>query len=247
MQNIKLIIEYDGTNYAGWQKQLNAMTVQQQIEQGLYQLTGIEIRTTGAGRTDAGVHALGQVVSFQNPSTIPPERLHLALNSVLPDDIRCISSQAVNKNFHARYDAKGKRYRYTIANQPIAPAINRHTTAHVSNKLNIENIEKAAKYLVGTHDFKAFSSIGGSAKTSVRTIYKAEIIHSAVDNTLHFVVEGNGFLYNMVRIIVGTLLEVGKENKPESIILDMIRTGDRTLGGPTAPPQGLCMEAVFYA
>jgi len=246
MQKIKLIIEYDGTNYAGWQKQPNAMTVQEQLEHSLYQLTGESIITTGAGRTDAGVHARGQVVSFQTNSTIPAERMFRALNTVLPEDIRCTYSQAVDKAFHARFDAKGKRYRYTIINRPVASAMYRHTAVHVSNRLSIESMNKAAGYLIGTHDFIAFSSVGGSAKTSERTVFRAEFIHNSVDNVINFFIEGDGFLYNMVRIIVGTLLEVGKGSKPETIITDMIQTGDRTLGGPTAPAHGLCMEEVFY-
>lgn len=246
MQNIKLTIEYDGTNYAGWQKQPNAMTVQEQIEQGLKRLTGETILTTGAGRTDAGVHARGQVVNFQTESTIPPERMHLALNTVLPEDIRCVCSQAVDQSFHARYDAKGKRYRYTIINQPIAPAINRHYLYHVPHQLDINLMKDSAKLFIGTHDFKAFSSVGGSAKTSVRTIYKADVIHKPMDNIIEIRVEGNGFLYNMVRIIVGTIIEIGKGNKPKTVIADMIESGNRQLGGPTTPAHGLCMEKVFY-
>jgi len=244
MRNIKLIIEYDGTNYSGWQRQLNAPSIQQAIEEAVLRITGEGVPVIGAGRTDSGVHARGQVANFFTSSSIPPERFSYALNSVLPKDIRILHSEEVPPDFHARYSAKGKRYRYSMVLRPHGLAIGSQYYYHVREPLRTEPMEKAAKILIGTHDFRAFQAKGSSAKTTVRTVYRSDLIWE--EPYLYYDIQGNGFLYNMVRIIVGTLIEIGKGKFPWERMEELLKTGDRNLAGPTAPPHGLSLEEVYY-
>ena len=225
---VQLTIEYDGTHYAGWQRQLNGPSIQQEVERALHRLTGERVSITGASRTDAGVHAVGQCAHVDLTGTIPPERLPFALNSLLPRDIRILKGERVGAAFHARFNARGKEYEYRIFNRRQPSALRRHFTAHVPLPLDDAAMARAAATLVGTHDFAAFQASGGTAKTTVRTIH------------------GNAFLYNMVRIIAGTLMYVGLHKLPEDAFTQAIETGDRLLLGPTAPPQGLCLNRVFY-
>lgn len=244
MRNIKLIIEYDGTGYGGWQKQKNAPSIQQEIEEGIYKLTRERVTLIGSGRTDSGVHARGQVANFLTSSNLPPDRFSYALNSVLPEDIRVLSSQEVDYKFHARYSAKGKRYRYSMIIRPHGTAIGRNYYYHLRHRLDIDAMKKASKYLIGTHDFKAFQAAGSSVKDTIRRIDRAELTWE--EPYLYFDIEGNGFLYNMVRIIVGTLILVG-QNKIEYKMMDnIIKSKDRQMAGPTAPAHGLCLEEVYY-
>jgi len=208
MSNIKLVIEYDGTNYGGWHRQKNAVTVQGVVEDALCRLTGEEINLIGASRTDSGVHALGQVANFHTNCTIPPDRYAYALNSLLPMDIRIRESLAVPESFHARYSAIGKRYRYSIYNRIPGTALYRNISYNVYQPLDRAKMAEACRYLIGTHDFSAFRAAGSSAKTSVRTIDQAEI--TGTEDMIYFLIKGNGFLYNMVRIIAGTLIDIGK-------------------------------------
>ena len=242
---ILLNVEYDGTNYAGWQRQNNAITVQQVLEEAIERAMGQQVSVTGAGRTDSGVHAVGQCAHFDIETTIPPDKIAYALNLVLPEDIRIRESRRVKEDFHARKSAVGKHYRYLIFNNPHDCAINRHYCAHVRYPLDVEAMKNAVKYIQGTHDFACFQAAGSTEmKSTVRTV--TEITVKKVGDYIYIDVKGTGFLYNMVRIIVGTLLEVGRgRRKPESII-DTIASCSRESAGPTAPAKGLTMVSVFY-
>lgn len=237
-------IEYDGTNYSGWQIQPNSRTVQEEIMKALKKLTGKKVNINGSGRTDAGVHAYGQTASFILEGTIPVERLPLALNSNLPKDISIINAIEVPKDFHARYSAIGKRYIYHIYRGKYRTALDRNYSYHVPYELNQAKMEEGARLLLGTHDFRGFMSSGSSIEDTVRTIHRLDLLHE--NNSLYIHIEGNGFLYNMVRIIVGTLVEVGTGKKSVDEIKKALESKDRALAGHTAPPQGLFLDRVFY-
>jgi len=246
VRNILLIIEYDGTHFCGWQIQPQVRTVQGEIEKVLYRFTGKKIALNGAGRTDARVHAQGQAANFYLESSIPVERIPLALNPMLPEDISVKGALEKPMAFHARFDALGKRYAYQIYRGTTRNALLRNYSYHVTAKLDLRAMEKAAGVLVGTHDFKGFMAAGSPVKDTIRTLYTIEI--TEVGECLWLTFEGNGFLYNMVRILVGTLLEVGKGK----MALDQVRSAlteekSRVLAGPTVPPQGLFMKEVFYS
>ncbi len=238
---IRLLIEYDGAGYAGWQRQENALAVQQVVEEALKKLTGETILITGASRTDAGVHALGQSAHFDTESRIPPEKYAYALNTMLPADIRVQKSQPVADDFHARFSASGKRYRYLIRQAPHAGALSRNTHAHVIYPLDLEKMRAELRAIVGTHDFAASGSV---VRGTVRTIRHAEISQGGEEFAL--VVEGNGFLYNMVRIIAGTLISVGAGRLSPGAFRRAIATGNRLDLGVTAPARGLTLMRVFY-
>lgn len=244
MRRIHLIVEYDGTNYAGWQRQTNALAVQQVIEEKLEKLTREHIVITGSSRTDAGVHALGQSVHFDTESRIPGDKFAFALNTMLPRDIRIRLSEDISPEFHARFSTKGKRYRYLMYDAPHAGALNRNTHAHIIYPLNVDLMDKAAKTLIGTHDFGAFAASGSIVKDTVRTIWRADVTRSGHD--IELIVEGNGFLYNMVRIIAGTLIGIGTEKVAPDAFTRAIETGDRLDLGITAPAHGLTLMEVFY-
>ena len=244
MRRIHLIVEYDGTNYAGWQRQDNAMTVQESLETALTRLTG-EIRCVhGASRTDAGVHALGQSAHFDTESRIPPDKFAFALNTLLPGDIRVTRSEEVSGDFHARFSSKGKRYRYLMHVSPHAGALNRLTHAHVIYPLDEAVMRIEAQSLVGTHDFAAFAASGSVVKDTVRTIYRTDVARNGSEIML--TIEGSGFLYNMVRIIAGTLLSVGKGKLSPEDIPALFEGRCRADSGMTAPPQGLFLEKIWY-
>ena len=212
MKNIRLRLEYDGTSYFGWQRQKNAVSIQQVIEEGICSITGENVALIGSGRTDSGVHARGQVANFHTNSSIPPDKFSFALNTRLPLDIRVKESKEVPMDFHARYCALAKRYTYSMVMDRQGIAIGRDYYYHVKQNLDIDNMVRGAKIFQGTHDFKAFMSKGSSVKSTVRTIYSSHIISKPP--FLYFDVIGSGFLYNMVRIMVGTLIEVGRGNLP---------------------------------
>ncbi|MDU4938271.1 MAG: tRNA pseudouridine(38-40) synthase TruA [Clostridium sp.] len=244
MRNIKLTIEYDGTSYGGWQKQKNNRTIQQCIEEAIKLLTGEDVELIGSSRTDAGVHAKGMVANFITNSQIPADKFREAINTKLPDDIGIIKSEEVDRNFHSRYDSKGKTYCYTLVNRYEKVCIGRNYVYQVRDELNYNLMKEAAKYFLGKHDFKAFKTNGSSVKTSVRTINGLEL--ELKGDVIKIFVSADGFLYNMVRIIVGTLIEVGKGKiKPEDIE-SIIKKGDRSKAGPCVPPNGLVLEKVFY-
>ena len=244
MRNIKLIIEYDGKGFNGWQKQPNKLNIQGEIERAIKEVTGEEVELNASGRTDAGVHAISQVANFKTESNIDINKIPLALNSKLKKSIIIKKAEEVDLNFHARYNAKGKKYRYIINNSLVGSAIYRDLEYNFPIKLDVEKMKHAAKYFEGEHDFKAFRSSGTSNKNSVREIYKVEI----KEENERIILEstGNGFLYNMVRIMVGTLMDVGLGKiKPESI-KDIIDSKERTKAGKTAPAQGLYLVEVYY-
>lgn len=244
LKNILLIIEYSGKNYSGWQRQLNGISIQEKIEQSVFELTGQTIKLNGSGRTDAKVNAMGQTASFKIDCTIPPSNFCMALNSVLPEDIRILESFEVDMDFHARYSATGKHYRFTILNRSVPSAIYKYTTCHVKQPLDVDKMLKAASYFIGEHDFRAFMSAGSSIKTTIRTIYTLDI--SQDGPLIYFDIQGNGFLYNMVRIIAGTLAEVGKGAIEPEQIPGIISSKDRSKCGPTLKASGLCLMEVFY-
>ena len=207
MRTIKLVIEYDGNKFGGGQKQPTKLNIQGEIEQAIKEITGEEVALNASGRTDSGVHSLGQVANFKTNSKIEIDKIAIAINSRLKKSIVIKSAEEVPENFHARYNCKGKKYRYIINNSSQGTAIYRDLEYHVPQKLDIEKMQEAAKYFEGEHDFKGFRASGTSSKNSVRTIYKAEVIQ----NGERIIIEltGNGFMYNMVRIISGTLVDVG--------------------------------------
>lgn len=245
MRNIKLIIEYDGKEFNGWQKQPNKLNIQGTIEQAIKNITGEEVDLTASGRTDAGVHAFGQVANFKTNSNIPIEKFPVALNSNLKRSIRIISAEEVDKRFHSRLTCKKKTYRYVINNSEFSSAIYRNLETHIPQKLDIEKMKEAVKYFEGEHDFKSFKSSGTSSKSSVRTIYKA-VVCEGLNNRIYIELTGNGFLYNMVRIISGTLVEVGLGKINPEDIDKIIKAKDRSLAGKTLPPQGLYLLNVEY-
>ena len=244
MKRYLLTVSYDGTAYCGWQRQKNGVAVQERVEEALQKALGVVTPVTGASRTDAGVHALGQRAHFDAETTIPAHKLPFVLNRWLPYDIRVLSGQIVAEDFHARFCAKGKTYTYRIHNAPQASALYRNLSAHVPVHLEEQRMDQAARTLLGAHDFRAFQAAGGTAKTTVREIREIAVARAGEEVIL--TVTGGGFLYNMVRIIAGTLIEIGTGKRDGGCFLDAISTGDRLLLGPTAPPQGLELTRVFY-
>ena len=245
MRNIKLTIEYDGKEFNGWQKQPSKLNIQGTIEQAIKTITGEDVDLQASGRTDAGVHALGQVANFKTNSNIPIEKMSIAINCNLKKSIRIVKAEEVEERFHSRLSCKRKTYRYIINNSEIPSAIYRNLETHIPYKLDIEKMKQAVKYFEGEHDFKAFKASGTSSKSSIRTIYKAEVLKMP-NNRIYIELTGNGFLYNMVRIISGTLVDVGTGKiKPEDIE-KIIESKDRTNAGKTIPPQGLYLVCVNY-
>ncbi len=242
---VKLTIEYDGTNYSGWQRQKNAVSIQEMLERAFLAATGETVCINGAGRTDAGVHAASQVAHFDTNCSIPAEKICFAINMHLPPDIRVKDSCSVTTQFHARYCAVSKTYGYTIHNSVHAPALLRNSAAHVRGKLDIGAMRKAAQYLVGTHDFAAFCSSGSSVKSSVRTIAGIDITEQKP--LLHIIINSTGFLYNMARIIVGTLIETGLKKRSPDSMANIIAAKDRNAAGITAPAKGLMLLEVIYS
>jgi len=245
MRNIKLVIEYDGKEFNGWQKQPNKLNIQGEIERAIKQITGEEVDLTASGRTDAGVHALGQVANFKTNSNIPIEKIPIALNSNLKKSIVIKSAEEVEERFHSRLNCKRKTYRYIINNSKYGTAIYRNLETHIPMKLDIQKMQEAVKYFEGEHDFKAFKASGTSSKSSVRTIYKTEVI-DAGNERIYIELTGNGFLYNMVRIIAGTLVEVGLGKIEPNEIKTIIESKKRENAGKTLPPQGLYLVNVEY-
>ncbi|MDD5428083.1 MAG: tRNA pseudouridine(38-40) synthase TruA [Candidatus Omnitrophica bacterium] len=244
MRNIKLTIRYDGTRYAGWQSQKNGLAIQDVIQGIIKRITGERVNLIGSGRTDAGVHAEAQVANFRTKSKIPLEKLQLALNSMLPRDIAIIYIEEARPKFNSQKSAKSKLYRYTIMNNDYMDPLIRHFAAKCFYKLNIGLMKKAAKYLVGRHDFRAFKAVDGEKKNSVRTIKDIKIEKDG--DLVYIYIEANGFLYNMARSIVGTLVEIGRGKIKASAIKEIIAKQDRRFSGPTMPAKGLCMVRVTY-
>lgn len=244
MRNIKIVIEYDGKNFNGWQKQPDKMNIQGEIERAIFEITGENVDLIASGRTDAGVHSLGQTANFKMENNMPLEKIPLAINSKLKKSIRVQSAEEVDERFHARYNCTGKKYRYVINNALIESALYRDFELHISNKLDIEKMREAIQHFVGKHDFSAFKSSGTSSKNSIREIYKAEIIQDG--ERIKIELTGSGFLYNMVRIISGTLVDVGLGKIEPDAIPVIIESQNRDNAGKTLPPQGLYLVEVYY-
>jgi len=245
MRNIKLTIEYDGKDFNGWQKQPNKLNIQGTIEKAIQEITGEEIELNASGRTDSGVHALGQVANFKTNSKLELDKFPIAINSKIKKSIIIKSAEEVDAKFHSRLTGKKKTYRYIINNSKYGTAIYRNLETHIPIKLDVENMKKAIKYFEGEHDFKAFKASGTSSKSSIRTIYKAEIIEKE-NERIYIELTGNGFLYNMVRIIAGTLVEVGLGKILPEEIPNIIKSEKREKAGKTLPPQGLYLVKVEY-
>ena len=244
MRNIKLDIEYDGKSFNGWQKQPNKLNIQGEIEKAIEEITGEKIDLIASGRTDAGVHSLGQVANFKTNSTIDVEKIPYAINSKLKKSIVIKSAEEVPERFHSRYSVHSKTYRYTINNSKFGTALYRDMEYHFPIELDEKKMQKAAKFFEGEHDFKAFKASGTSSKSSVRTIYKATVERK--DDRVIIELTGNGFLYNMVRIIAGTLIDVGiGKIKPEEV-KEIIEKKERKNAGKTLPARGLCLLKVDY-
>lgn len=244
MRRIFLEIAYDGTNYSGWQVQNNAVSIQETIDKALSEWLGEEIHTIGASRTDAGVHARGNVAVFDTESLIPADKFAFGLNARLPEDISIQESFEVPAEFHPRFTETIKTYEYKILNRKFPDPTRRNDSLFYYGKLNVDAMNEAASYLVGPHDFKSFCAVNHDAKTTVRTIYSAMVDKDG--DLITFEITGNGFLYNMVRIIAGTLIEVGKGKlKPEDIKIIM-EARDRQKAGPTAPAHGLTLVEIEY-
>lgn len=244
MRNIKLTIEYNGKDFNGWQKQPNKLNIQGNIEKVISEITKEEIELIGSGRTDAGVHAIGQVANFKTNSNIPIEKFAIAINSRLKKSIIIKKAEEVPERFHSRYNCKKKTYRYIINNSDMGSAIYRNLEYNIKMPLNLENMKKASKYFEGEHDFSAFKASGTSSKSSVRTIYSADV--KKENERIIIELTGNGFLYNMVRIISGTLVEVGLGKIRPEEIKDIIDSKNRQMAGKTLPPYGLYLVEVNY-
>lgn len=244
MRNIKLTIEYDGKDFNGWQKQPNKLNIQGEIERAIEEITGEKVDLIASGRTDAGVHALAQMANFKTNSNLPVEKYPIALNTKLKKSIRIQKAEEVEEDFHSRYHCKQKTYRYVINNSEQGSSIYRNLEYFVPNKLNVEKMQEAVKYFEGEHDFKAFKASGTSSKSSVRTIYKTKVEKQG--DRIIIELTGNGFLYNMVRIIAGTLVEVGLGKIEPNEIPEIIEKGERARAGKTLPPQGLYLVKVEY-
>ncbi len=245
MKNIKLTIQYDGTAYHGWQTQENAVTVQETLEKAIKKLLELDtLRLTGCGRTDTGVHARRYICNFYADTAIPLDKLPLALNTYLPNDIICLAAEEVSEDFDSRYMAKKKTYSYYINNSTFPDAFLRNYSWHFKYRLDIEKMREAAKAFLGEHDFYGFAASGFTVKTTVRTIYSLDIEKNGDIIAIH--ITGNGFLYNMVRIIAGTLAFVGTGKIAAEDMADIIDSCDRTRAGITAPPSGLFLTEVFY-
>ena len=244
MRNIKLTIEYDGRDFNGWQKQPDKLNIQGTIENAIKAITGEDVELNASGRTDAGVHAYAQVANFKTNSNLPIEKFPLAINSKLKKSIIIKSAEEVDERFHSRLTCKRKTYRYVINNSNTGTAIYRNLEYHVGVKLDVEKMQEAATHFEGEHDFKAFKASGTSSKSSVRTIYSANVYKE--NEKIYIELTGNGFLYNMVRIISGTLVEVGfGKILPDQIPL-IIEEGKREKAGKTLPAHGLYLLKVEY-
>lgn len=243
-RNIKIIIKYLGKNYHGWQKQFGEKTIQGEIEKAAEKVFKQKIDLIGSGRTDAGVHALGQTANFKIKNNIPEEKVLYALNSNLPKDIRVVDSREVDMEFHSRYNAIGKTYQYNIYNSRIIDPFRKDTSYFLPYKLDIDKILRSKDYFIGEHDFQAFMAAGSSVQSTVRKIFKINMISK--DNLISFNITGNGFLYNMVRIIIGTLIDVGRGKIEEDTIENIILNRNRKFAGHTAKAEGLFLKKVYY-
>ena len=241
---VKLVVAYEGTNYCGWQIQPNGITIEQVLNETLSSLFGEEITVTGASRTDAGVHSLGNVAVFETHTKMPAEKISFALNQRLPEDIVVQESCQVPEDFHPRFSKSRKTYEYRILNCRFRQPLERRTSYFYYYPLDVRAMQKAAAYLVGEHDFTSFASVHAQTNTYVRMIYALDVVREG--DMIRIRVQGNGFLYNMVRIIAGTLIQVGAGIKKPEDMESILAGKDRELAGPTAPAHGLTMIGLEY-
>lgn len=241
---VKLVVAYEGTNYCGWQIQPNGITIEQVLNETLSSLLGEEITVTGASRTDAGVHSLGNVAVFETHTKMPAEKISFALNQRLPEDIVVQESCQVPEDFHPRFSKSRKTYEYRILNCRFRQPLERRTSYFYHYPLDVSAMQKAAAYLVGEHVFTSFASVHAQTNTYVRTIYALDVVREG--DMIRIRVQGNGFLYNMVRIIAGTLIQVGAGIKKPEDMESILAGKDRELAGPTAPAHGLTMIGLEY-
>ena len=244
MRNIRLLIEYEGTDYAGWQWQKNDKTIQETLSKAIEQVVREKIKMYGAGRTDAGVHALGQVANFKTTSNIPSERLVHAINFYSPHDIAVKEAVDVNESFHAQYCATSKVYQYTLFNNWIRTTLNRNFCYVYGFQLDVDKMIAATRYLIGIHDFTSFTTKAWSENNRIRNVKKLDVKKEG--KYIYFIIEADGFLYNMVRTVVGTLVEIGRGKMTVESVKDTLDAKDRNLAGPTAPAKGLCLMEVKY-
>ena len=245
MRRIRLTVSYDGTGYCGWQVQPNGITVEEVLNKKLSRLLKEDVHIIGASRTDSGVHALGNIAVFDTESRIPAEKMAYALNQQLPEDIVIVKSDEVPLDWHPRYQERiTKTYEYHIYNAKVMNPLRKRYSAHISFPLDVENMRKGAAYLVGEHDFKSFCNIKTNTNDTVRTIYSIDI--EKIEEEIIIRVVGNGFLYNMVRIIAGTLIRVGRGFYTPEKIGEILDKKEHTAEGITAPPQGLVLKEIFY-
>lgn len=245
MARVKLVLEYDGTNYVGWQLQHNGPSVQGRVQRALQALTGQPISVQAAGRTDAGVHARGQVVCFDTPVSLPMKAYWMGLNTHLPEDIAVVRAEEAEPDFDPRHWSRGKRYVYRISNRRSRSPLRRHTHWEIFLPLNVAAMQDAARHVVGKHDFSAFRASDCQAKGAVRELRRVELTGASGDEVV-VTVEGTAFLKHMVRNLVGSFADVGRGKHPPEWIAEVLASGDRTKAGPTAPPHGLCLDEVFY-
>lgn len=244
MKRVKLVVAYDGTNYHGWQVQDNGITIEEVLNRTISELVQEDIKVIGASRTDAGVHACGNVAVFDTESQIPGDKFSFALNQRLPEDIRIQESCEVDADFHPRYADTVKTYEYNILNRRFELPTKRLYAAFCYYPMDIERMNQAAAYLVGEHDFKSFCSAGAQVQTTVRTIYAVNVTKE--DDMVHIRITGNGFLYNMVRIIAGTLMQVGTGLMEPEQVKEILEARDRSKAGPTAVAKGLTLVEIQY-
>ena len=245
MRSFKLTVAYEGTRYCGWQVQAEHATVQQAFEEALARVTGQQVRVLASGRTDAGVHALGQVVGLRVPTRLNAAVLQRALNAELPEDIAVLAAEEAPEEFHAIRDAVGKRYRYVIDNGAVRDVFARRYSWHYPQTLDVAAMQRTAEHLVGRHDFASFQSSGAPRESTVRTVYEL-LVERRAGRQIVIEVAADGFLYNMVRAIVGLLVEVGRGAAADGWAAEVLAARDRRAGGPTAPPQGLFLVNVDY-
>lgn len=243
-QRVLLTIEYDGSGFYGWQRQANFRSVQLEMERAVSRAVGRETTIWGASRTDTGVNAVGQRAHFHNYSTIPAEKFPFVLNTMLPPDVRVTAARNVPEWLHARFSCRGKVYTYRIHNSRHASAILRNWTTHIPVPIDEIKMYEAAQRMVGTHDFGAFQAAGGTAKTTIRTIHGIDIAREGDDITM--IVRGSAFLYNMVRIMAGTLIAIGQNRLSPDCINEALETQNRLVLGVTAPPNGLELTRIYY-
>ncbi|GAB1534192.1 MULTISPECIES: tRNA pseudouridine(38-40) synthase TruA [unclassified Brevibacillus] len=244
MKRLRCVLAYDGTDFSGFQVQPDQVTVQGEIEAALNRVTGEDIQVFGSGRTDAGVHARGQVIHFDTSSNIPMDKWRFVLNNQLPDSIVIRTVEEVDASFHARFDVQVKEYRYCIDNNPVADVFRHRYADHVRFPLDVDAMQQAAHYLVGEHDFTSFCSAKTYVEDKVRTVYGLSV--EKIGDEVWVTCRGNGFLYNMVRIIVGTLVEVGQGKRNPAELREILAACDREKAGKTAPAKGLTMWEVVY-